>query len=173
MILQTQRLLLVPQGTEYLLSTHKYASDYENTVFMMHLPNKDLNETKSFLMEVEAEWKKDKPEFYEFAILLNQEHIGGVCVYLEKEETVGELGWIIRKDYWGNGYATEAAREVMNFAIQELNVKKIIAHCDSENMNSYHVMAKLGLSLTSITSGRKNKSSDEERKEMTYSLILS
>ena len=168
MNIKTKRLLLVPLGLNYLTSTHKYAGDLENTKYMVHLPNKDIEETKNFLSRVEEEWKKLNPEFYEYAILLNNEHIGAACIYLNEDKTEGELGWIINKEYWGNGYAVEAAREIMNFSINTLKIRRFIAHCDSENVNSYKVMEKLGMSLASRTQGRRNKLSSEDREELMY-----
>jgi RimJ/RimL family protein N-acetyltransferase len=172
MTIHTERLLLVPLGLQYLKSTHEYASDFENTKYMVHLPNTDIWETNSFLDRVQEEWEKSNPDYYEFAILLDEVHIGAVSIYINKENAEGELGWIISKKYWGNGYAAEAAREVINFAIQELKVVKFIAHCDSENVSSYRVMDKLGMSLVDKTKGRKNKSSNEDREELIYLLEL-
>ena len=175
MNIPTDRLLLVPLGPQYLNSTHEYASDLDNTKFMVHLPNTDISETKSFLDGVQAEWEKCNPEVYEFAILLGEVHIGAVSIYMDKdsEDNVeGELGWIIRKKYCGKGYATEAARGIMDFAIQELNIRKFIAHCDSENVSSYKVMEKLGMSFVDRTQGRRNKASDEDREELMYLLEI-
>lgn len=172
MNIYTKRLLLVPLSPQYLISTHKYASDIDNTRYMVHLPNSDISETKSFLEKVHAEWQKYNPQFYEYAILLDNEHIGAVSIYLNNDNAEGELGWIISKKYWGNGYAEEAAREIINFAIQELKVSKFIAHCDSENISSYKVMEKLGMSLACKTRGRRNKSSDADREELMYILEI-
>lgn len=168
MIISTQRLMLVPLGSQFLQSTHRYASDYENARYMVHLPNSDLSETELFLKNVEDEWQKPEPEFYEFAILLGKDHIGGVCIYFNKDRSEGELGWIILKSAWGNGYAEEAAREIIRFAIEEQGVTKFVAHCDSENIASYRVMEKLGMTLQTRTLGRKNKFSDEDRVELKY-----
>lgn len=172
MNIRTERLLLTPLGPQYLLSTHEYASDINNTNYMINLPNASINETKEFLDTVHTEWQKENPSFYEFAILLNNKHIGAVCIYLEDDNATAELGWIINKTFWGNGYAVEAARAIMNFAIQKLKIKKFIAHCDSENISSYKVMNKLGLSLIDRSKGRKNRSSDEDREELMYSLEI-
>ena len=172
MKIQTKRLLLVPLGPQYLRSTHNYASDHDTTKYMIHLPNNDISETKSFLDKVHIEWQKLSPQFYEYAILLGGEHIGAVSLYLDKENTEGELGWIISKQYWGNGFATEAASELINYAAQELKVTRFIAHCDSENIGSYRVMEKLGMVLVERTRGRRNKLSDEDREEFMYSLEM-
>lgn len=168
----TDRLKLVPLGLQYLISTHEYASDLDNTKYMIHLPNTDIMETKSFLDKVQAEWQKCNPSYYEFAVLLEEVHIGAISIYLNKDNAEGEIGWIISKKYWGNGYAVEAAREIINFAIRELKVGKFIAHCDSENISSYRVMEKLGFSLADKIKGRKNKSSSEDREELMYLLEI-
>jgi RimJ/RimL family protein N-acetyltransferase len=172
MEIYTKRLLLVPLGPQYLISTHNYSSDLDNTKYMVHLPNTDISETKNFLESVQAEWQKNSPEFYEFAVLLNNDHIGAVSLYFNNERTEGELGWIISKKYWGNGYATEAAREMISFAIRDLKLNKFVAHCDSENTSSYRVMENLGMSLASKTKGRRNKASDEDREELIYRLEI-
>lgn len=168
----TERLLLVPLGPQYLSSAHKYSSDLDNTKYMMHLPNTDINETRNFLEKAYEEWQKTNPEFYEYAILLDNQHIGAISIYVNEENAEGELGWILSKEYWGNGYVLEAAKEIINFGMHELNIKKFIAHCDSENAASYRVMEKLGMLLESKTNGRRNKASDEEREELMYSLEI-
>ncbi len=172
MHIYTKRLLLVPLGQQFLISTHKYASDIENTKYMVHLPNFNLDETRNFLDRVEAEWQKQWPEFYELAILIDHEHIGAISLYRNEDYTEGELGWIISKEHWGNGYASEAAQALIDFGMQELKIRRFIAHCDSENVNSYKVMEKLGMSFESKTRGRKNKGSDEDREELMYSLEI-
>ncbi|BCN30979.1 GNAT family N-acetyltransferase [Anaeromicropila herbilytica] len=172
MNISTKRLLLVPLGPQYLISTHKYASDVDNTKYMVHLPNMDISETKSFLVKVQEEWQKSNPQFYEYAILLDHEHIGAISIYLNKDNSEGELGWIISKKYWGCGFATEAANEIINLAKKELKVNKFIAHCDSENIASYRVMEKLGMELVNKTQGRRNKLSDEDREDLMYALEI-
>lgn len=70
-------------------------------------------------------------------------------VYLNEDKSDGELGWILNKKYWGKGFATEAALAIKSFAVKQLKVKKLVAHCDCRNLNSAHVMEKIGLSLES------------------------
>lgn len=77
MILTTKRLLLRPLGVADLKTVHQYSSDRENTKYMMFLPRETETETKQFLLSAEAEWKKENPKFFEFAIVLNKAQI--VC----------------------------------------------------------------------------------------------
>lgn len=186
--LKTKRLLLKPLGTEYLQTVHAYASDPENTKYMMHLPNETIEETLEFLKGAGAEWEKEAPSFYEFAVLYEGRQIGAVSVYLEedaaggagdvekaggqerseKSAPSGELGWVFHKDYWGQGFASEAAAALVAYCVRELKIRHFVAHCDAENHGSYRVMEKLGMTRTAVTHDRKNRASDETRTEYQY-----
>lgn len=170
MELKTKRLLLRPLGMQDVESVHEYASDLENTKYMMYLPNTTLEETIDFLQNVEKEWKKQQPDFYEFAIIYEEKQIGTVSLYMENNFETGELGWILNKKYWNKGIITEAAVMLIEFAKKERNLTHFIAHCDTENTGSYRVMEKLGMKRTASYGGRKNKASEEERREYRYEL---
>lgn len=170
MNLHTERLVLKPHGIEYLQTVNKYATDLENTKYMMHLPNENMDETRIFLEGVTAEWQKEIPTFYEFAIILGGKHIGAVSVYLDEECSEGELGWIIDKEYWRNGYAYEASKALVDMCVEKLDIRKFVAHCDSENEASKRVMQKLGMQLEAEYDGRKNRASEEVRRECKYSM---
>ena len=165
----TERLVLVPLGVDYLDSVNEYALDYENTKYMCHLPKQDSDETLSYLQDVEAEWKKNPPGYYEFAVLCKNDHIGSVSIYFEAG--VGELGWIIKRKYWGSGFATEAAKGLVEYFSQQ-GCRRFIAHCDTENAASYKVMEKLGMTRTGKSGGRKNRAASEESFEYRYELLL-
>ena len=168
--LKTQRLLLRPLELADLEAVHAYASDRENTRFMLFLPNDTLEETAAFLKSVEADWAGEQPQAFEFAVVLGGEVIGAVSVALNDERTEGEMGWILNKRYWGKGYTTEAALAVRDFAIRELGVKKLIAHCDARNTASQRVMQKLSFRLEEETDDRVYPKTGEKATERMYSL---
>ena len=169
--INTKRLILKPLGIEYLKTVHAYASEPENTKYMVRLPNETIQETIDFLTSADNEWMKEQPSFYEFAVIYEDRQIGAVSIYL-KENLSGELGWIINKKYWGQGFAYEAAEALLDYAKKELKIRHLIAHCDVDNTASYRIMEKLGMTRTGIYGGRKNKSSDEERTEYQYELYI-
>lgn len=171
--LQTERLLLRPLDISDLKTAHEYSSDEENTRYMMHLPNRELEETATFLARVTKEWKKDEPSFYEFAIILDKLHIGAISVYLDEKRETGELGWILNKKYHKQGYAFEAALAVKNFAFDVLRLKKIIAQCDYRNEPSRRLMEKLGMQPESDNGTRTYIKRNETARELTYSLVSS
>ncbi|MBR6344104.1 MAG: GNAT family N-acetyltransferase [Lachnospiraceae bacterium] len=166
--LTTKRLTLKPMCMDYLESTHEYASDPENTTYMLMLPNDSIEETIGYLKGAEEEIKKDDPSFYEMAVFYEGKHIGAVSIYLDDERQSGEFGWLINKRYHGNGFAPEAAKALLDYSINTLGVRHFIAHCDSENIASKRVMEKLGFVLKDEYGGRKNKQSDEDRRECLY-----
>ncbi len=59
-------------------------------------------------------------------------------------EGAAELGYWIAEEYWGNGYAAEASRALIERAFDELNVEKIYASYRCENAQSKRVLEKLG-----------------------------
>lgn len=169
--IRTPRLLLKPLGPKYLATVNEYALDPENTRYMYHLPNADSGETLRFLQGVEAEWAKEKPAFYEFAVLYNDIHIGAVSIYFDRE--IGELGWILNRRYWGNGLAYEAAAALVSYFGKHCGTKHFRAHCDAENVASYKIMEKLGMVRTGEYGGRRNRSADEDSVEYQYDLRTS
>lgn len=54
-----------------------------------------------------------------------------------------EVGWRLAKEYWGKGYATEAARESLRFAFEELRLKEVYSFASVLNERSCSVMKRL------------------------------
>lgn len=173
MQITTKRLVIKPVTMEYLHSTHAYASDVENTRLMMFLPYYSLEETARSIREAEAEWQKDVPRHLEFVILKDGVHIGGITLYFLEDRVEGEMGWVLRKDYWGCGYAKEAALAMMDYAKNAWGIRRIIACCDSENEPSYRLMEKLGMKCIKRDGVRTNRSmGDAPRVEWTCEIWL-
>ncbi|NOZ54860.1 MAG: GNAT family N-acetyltransferase [Gammaproteobacteria bacterium] len=56
-----------------------------------------------------------------------------------------EIGWRIRKEKWGKGFATEAAKEALNFAFEVLKLDKVYSFSTVKNQKSRAVMERLGM----------------------------
>lgn len=56
-----------------------------------------------------------------------------------------EIGWRLAKDYWGKGYATEAAKAALNFAFGPLNLAKVYSFTSVRNLRSRAVMERLNM----------------------------
>ncbi|MET3898611.1 RimJ/RimL family protein N-acetyltransferase [Devosia sp. UYZn731] len=58
-----------------------------------------------------------------------------------------EIGWLLGQQFWGQGYAPEAARGVLDFAFKNFGLPEIVAFTSTSNMPSQRVMQKLGMLL--------------------------
>ena len=143
-----------------------HISERETTI----LPKRNSEETLDFLKNVEAEWNKKRPCFYEFAMLYQERHVGAVSVYFENG--MGELGWIVNKQYWGKGFAYEAAKAVIQYFAANMGTTHFIAHCDTDNIASYKIMEKLGMIRIGKYGGRKNRAADHASFEFQYDMVL-
>ena len=56
-----------------------------------------------------------------------------------------EIGWIFNKKYTGNGYCTESAKAMINHGFKIMNLHRIIATCQPENIASNKVCLNLGM----------------------------
>jgi RimJ/RimL family protein N-acetyltransferase len=55
----------------------------------------------------------------------------------------GEIGWVINPEFWGNGYATEAAREILRLGFEDLGLHRVIARVHADNGPSMRVATRL------------------------------
>ena len=168
--LKTKRLLLRPVCVGDTDATFTYAGDAELTRWMTWFPRESPEETRAFLLQAEAEWRKDVPAYYEFAVLLGNTQIGGVSLWLNDDRTEGELGWLLRREYHGCGYAIESARALCDFGFKMLHLQKLTASCDARNTRSVRIMEKLGMRLINDSGIRQYKKRPETARELLYAL---
>jgi RimJ/RimL family protein N-acetyltransferase len=88
-------------------------------------------------------------QYWPVFLLSNGEHLGccGLRPY-QLDQGVYEVGVHIRSGYWGNGYAPEAVRAVMEFAFDTLGAKGLFAGHNPANEASRHLVQKLGFHYT-------------------------
>ena len=63
-----------------------------------------------------------------------------------------ELGWYLRSDGWGHGYATEVTRLLIDFGFSVLQRATMWATADPDNLGSLRVLEKCGLTCQGLTS---------------------
>lgn len=74
--------------------------------------------------------------------------LGSVGYTVEERTPVGKIvhaGYFYFPEFWGQGYGTEAFREVLRFAFTEDGVYRVTTGCLKENKGSERVMQKCGL----------------------------
>lgn len=68
-----------------------------------------------------------------------------------------EIGWTLGRDFWGKGYATEAARRALQFAFDDLDRSHVISLIHPDNKASIRVAERLGEKLEGHTELLGNK----------------
>ncbi len=71
--------------------------------------------------------------------------IGGVGLRLASQHQHAELGYWLGVPYWGKGYATEAAREMLRYGFEDLHLHRIFASHFNNNTASGRILKKLGM----------------------------
>jgi len=56
-----------------------------------------------------------------------------------------EIGWLVGKNFWQQGYGTEIGNALLKFSFQMLNLHRIIAGCHVDNHASYKLMERIGM----------------------------
>jgi RimJ/RimL family protein N-acetyltransferase len=70
--------------------------------------------------------------------------IGSIGLYINSKHKHAELGYWIGRDYWGNGYCSEAVAGIINYAFEKLLLNKIFAYFLTRNLASGKVLIKNG-----------------------------
>lgn len=164
----TERLIIEPVSLDYVEDMAEYACDVENAPYMIFLPYKSMANLIDYITVSINEWGKESPAFYEFSVVYDGKDIGRLSIYMSEDRSFGELGWIISKRYWRKGFAFEATKAVMKFAVEELGLDTLTAECDERNEPSYRLMEKLGFVLETKDSTRYYERTGETAKQRKY-----
>ncbi|SDD17331.1 Protein N-acetyltransferase, RimJ/RimL family [Paenibacillus sp. UNCCL117] len=89
----------------------------------------------------------EKGENYAFAIVKKEDGalIGNMSMGVSLKHKRAELAYWIGKPFWGQGYATEAAKRIVQFGFEDLGLNRIQAAAMTRNPASYKVMIKIGM----------------------------
>ena len=142
MRLETGRLLLRPISTEDLDEFVALHADPEVTRFILPL---DRAAAEDRLKRNELEWEERGHGLLAVLEKDGGEFLGraGLKHWPRFEET--ELGWALRRDAWGRGYATEAARACVEWAFSTFEMPYLTAMIGPGNDRSVRVAERLGM----------------------------
>ena len=144
-VLQTRRLTLRVPRLEDAAAVARLADDRriaENTAQIPH-PYR-LTDAESFIGSANS--KGDA----HFLVALADATLIGVCGIAMREEPAPELGYWLGLAHWGNGFATEAVRAVIDYAFADLKHEIIQAGARVTNPASRRVLEKCGFQWTGV-----------------------
>ena len=122
---------------------YTYASKPEATRFVSWPTHQSIEDTRSFLRHAVTTWNAGTEYSYSVRIKQNARLIGSFGVVNDNGKL--QFGYIFSPTQWGNGYATEVAKTMMDLIAHEQGVYRIQTFVDSENIASIRVLEKCGL----------------------------
>lgn len=145
-ILTTKRLRLEPCTEAHLEGLDALNSDIEVMRYITGIAI-TLEETKAHIEVVKELWKTYGYSSWSIFELKTNQFIGtGGIQHLEfNPENPLEIGWRLIPSKWKQGFATEAAQCMMEYAFATLGIDALRAVCHQENIKSAKVMQRLGM----------------------------
>jgi [ribosomal protein S5]-alanine N-acetyltransferase len=147
MELHSARLLLRPYRASDLADLHTILSDPAMGRWMDWRPSSPEGTAVFLGYALQAE-AADPRATWKFAVVRTDggELIGSAELHVESlEHRRGTMGYLIAPAAQGQGYATEAARAVLDFGLTDAGLHRITATCDPGNTGSVRVLEKAGL----------------------------
>jgi ribosomal-protein-alanine N-acetyltransferase len=152
MDIRTPRLLLREFMEDDWQSIHRYRSDEHYQRFYPDMLANEI-EIRAFVQRM-IDARLQEPRLnYQLVIVLPEsgELIGNAGIrqrslgQREPEARQADIGYELDPQFWGHGYATEAAGAVLRFGFEQLGVHRTWASCLAENTASAQVLEKLGM----------------------------
>jgi len=144
-LIKTTRLHLRPIEPNDTIALYKYRSDSFTNKYQGWVP-KTKDEVKKFIAKVSPAINIPGT-WFQFIILLNDSNtvIGDIGIHFsDTDNSQVEIGCTLDKSFQGNGYATEALKQLIAFLFNDLNKDKIITSIDPRNIKSINLVEKTG-----------------------------
>lgn len=142
----TDRLVLAPPAAADAAAIfERYAADPDVTRYVGWPRHQTLADTESFLAFSAGQWAQAGAGPYLIRTRLDGKLLGGTGLQLDRP---GEAmtGYVLAKDAWGLGYATEALLAMIDVA-RGIRVTRLCALCHPDHRPSWHVLEKCAFTL--------------------------
>ncbi len=148
MIAETERLYFREINQDDFIALSKILQD-EETMYAYNGAFSD-EETQEWLDKQIARYKKYGFGLWALILKETDEMIGqcGITVQPWKDTEVLEIGYLLRKDYWHKGLATEAAQRCKEYAFDNLNAEEVCSIIRDTNIASQNVAVRNGMKIT-------------------------
>lgn len=142
-MLETERLTLRPLDESDVDAIYAMRSDADVMRFIREPQNR--NESANWIELVSNRWQKERIGFCAMIEKSSGKFVGWCGLWQLKENGEIEVGYAVAKDFWGKGFASEAALAFLAYGFEELRLEKIVAVARPENAASRRVMEKIGM----------------------------
>ena len=171
-MIETPRLVLRrPTDADVPLMFERYASDIEVTQYLGWPRHTSLDDTRAFVAFSDAQWKQ-RPAGPVLLFSRADGMLLGSSGLTFEASWLAQTGYVLARDAWGQGYATEALRAMVQFA-RGFAIARLYAICHADHAASAHVLEKCGFERE----GRLRKSmifpnlAPEPQDVLSYSIV--
>jgi ribosomal-protein-alanine N-acetyltransferase len=150
--IETARLLLRGWEESDAEQVYAYASDPEVTAYMAWNQHAELKDSLQFLNGLVADFYQRGELTYALCARSEPERaLGGIGLHWRsRQHGVLELGYVLSRTCWGQGYVPEAGRALVRFAFESTTVERIYAPIFSQNSKSRRAAEKMGLHFEGV-----------------------
>ncbi len=172
--IETPRLFLrlpVREDADGLFT--RYAQDSEVTKYLVWKPHKNITETTAFVESCIKGW--DEGRRFAWVVTRKEDNALLGMIELRIADNQADFGYVLARDAWGRGYATEMATAVVSWAMAKPEIQRVWATCDCDNCASSRVLEKAGLKFEKVLKGYivHPNISEETRDSLLYSITKS
>ncbi len=125
-------------------SIQKHINDKGVYKYTLKIPHPySLDDAKKFVHKTSYKWKTGKA--YQFGIEVDNEIVGGISLdKIDKDNQSATLGYWLGKKHWSQGIMTEASKMILEFAFNDLKLRRINSGVFKPNKASARVLEKAG-----------------------------
>lgn len=148
-ILETSRLLLRPFAIEDAYSLYLLNSDPLVLQYTGDVPFKDVNEAAEFILQYNHYMQYG---YGRWAVLDRESSafLGWCGLKYSPEKKESDIGFRLHREYWGRGFATEAAKVCIDYGFADLGISRIVGRAQAGNISSHKVLEKIGMTQIGI-----------------------
>jgi RimJ/RimL family protein N-acetyltransferase len=145
-VLNTPRLLLEPFADAHLEGLYAMNRLPEVMRYISGAPE-TREQTQAGIARVQAAWAAWGYSWWALIDRASGRVAGAACLqHLDRDRTQPhELGWRLHPDFWGQGLATEAAKQIAHHAFEVVQAPELVAIRHPDNLASAKVMERLGM----------------------------
>jgi len=143
--LETPRLRLIKLNESHAERLFDIFSDEESMKYWDDPPQKNIDETKELIAFLSKRIKEGTGICWGITLKeATQDVIGMVTYNAYKKDKNAYIGYILAREYWGQGLTTEALKAFIEYGFSHLEVHRIEAHVEPGNVASEAVLQKIG-----------------------------
>lgn len=144
--LTTDRLILRPFAPADAADVQRMAGSKQVASTTMNIPHPyEDGVAEKWIAGHAVAFAADKSLTLAISLTGDGRLVGAISLGINRRHRRAELGYWIGPEFWSNGYCTEAARAVLAYGFERLDLHRIVAHHLTRNPASGRVMNKIGM----------------------------